>query len=93
MSMSKMYLAVPVERRMASAPCFVKSLKTTKKTKMRKRITRMKTTKKERGIRNDDGRLSLSTQGDFVVGGRNAITLPLCCGGSHFIRCENLVGM
>jgi hypothetical protein len=31
-------------------------------------------------------------QADFFVGGQNSITLPRCCGGSHFTRCGNLVG-
>jgi hypothetical protein len=32
-------------------------------------------------------------QADFFVGKQNAITLPRCCGGSHFTRFENLVGI
>lgn len=31
-------------------------------------------------------------QADFFEGRRNSITLPRCCGGSHLIRVENLVG-
>jgi hypothetical protein len=32
-------------------------------------------------------------QADFFVGGQNSITLPRCCGGSHFTCFENRVGM
>ena len=32
-------------------------------------------------------------QADFFVDGENSITLPRSCGGSHFTRFENLVGM
>jgi hypothetical protein len=32
-------------------------------------------------------------QADFSVGGQNSITLPRSCGGSHFTRFENLLGM
>jgi len=32
-------------------------------------------------------------QADFFVGRQNSITFPRCCGGIHFTRFENLVGM
>jgi hypothetical protein len=35
----------------------------------------------------------LSLQAVFGVGRGNSITFPFCCGGSHFTRFENLLGM
>jgi len=32
-------------------------------------------------------------QADFFVGGQNSINLPRCCGGSHFVLFENLIGI
>ena len=57
--------------------------------------------KKEKGIQNEETlpveRHSppevSENQADFFVGGQNSITLPRCCGGSHFTRFANLVGM
>jgi hypothetical protein len=37
--------------------------------------------------------LSARLQADFFVGRQNSITFPRCCGGIHFTRFENLVGM
>jgi hypothetical protein len=32
-------------------------------------------------------------QADFFLGGQNSITFPRSCGGSHFTRIEDLLGM
>ena len=93
-----MYSAVPVDRWMANALFREVPDDEEDEDEKKDHEEEEKDEEEEKGIRNEEHpsptrHLSRSAQADFVVGRRNSMTLPRSCGGSHFSRFENLIGM
>ena len=94
--MSRICSAVPVDHRIANA-VFREMPEDEDEDEEEDDEMKKAMKKKAMVIRNEDGSsvnsLMGSAQADFVVGGRNSMTLPRSCGGSHFSRFENPAGM